>query len=383
VEQFFSFRDYERFILITPVFPVDKGIGTDLLTKNALIIMAKFKFEYIWLDGYTPEPNLRSKTKVIEMDFFDGNLDIIPIWSFDGSSTQQAEGHSSDCLLKPVRAYSDHGRKNAFLVVCEVLNADGTPHVSNFRALFEDDEDFWFGFEQEYVLTQGGLPLGFPEKGFPRPQGPYYCAVGTGNVVGRDIVEEHLDLCLESGLDITGINAEVMLGQWEFQCFGKGAKKAADDLILTRYLLQRVSEKYGVNVEFHPKPIKGDWNGSGMHTNFSNKEMREVGGKEYMETILEAFAHTHWEHIEVYGSDNHQRLTGLHETQSIDKFSYGVSDRGASIRIPVSTAQYWRGYLEDRRPASNADPYKVVTRILKTVKGMAKSNGKVKARVSA
>ncbi|MEJ2399470.1 MAG: glutamine synthetase beta-grasp domain-containing protein, partial [Gammaproteobacteria bacterium] len=319
--------------------------------------MTKFKFEYIWLDGNTPEPSLRSKTKILEMDFFDGDINTIPDWSFDGSSTMQAEGHSSDCILKPVRAYSDHDRKDAFLVLCEVMNPDGTPHPSNTRALYDDDEDYWFGFEQEYVFTIEGLPLGFPEKGYPRPQGPYYCAVGHGNVAGRDIVEEHLDICLEAGLDITGIIAEVMLGQWEFQCFGKGAKKAGDDLIISRYLLHRTAEKYGVNVDFHPKPIKGDWNGSGMHTNFSNKEMRDKGGKELMEGILNKLGEVHMKHIEVYGSDNHERLTGKHETQAIDTFSYGVSDRGASIRIPVSTAQNWKGYLEDRRPASNADPY--------------------------
>jgi glutamine synthetase len=330
--------------------------------------MTKFKFEYIWLDGYKPEASLRSKTKVLDMEYFDGNVDNLPEWSFDGSSTQQAEGHSSDCLLKPVNVYPDAGRKNAFLVVCEVLNPDGSPHESNTRALIEDESDnYWFGFEQEYVFTVEGLPLGFPSAGFPRPQGPYYCAVGSENVSGREIVEEHLDICLEAGLSITGINAEVMLGQWEFQCFGKGAKKASDDLILARYLLQRVSEKYGVHVELHPKPVKGDWNGSGMHTNFSNEAMRSAGGKELFEAICEAFRPVHKEHIEVYGSANDQRLTGLHETQSISKFSYGVSDRGASIRIPVSTAQKWKGYLEDRRPASNADPYLVTARIIKTV----------------
>lgn len=331
--------------------------------------MAKFKFEYIWLDGYQPEPNLRSKTKVLDFDSFDGDVSKLPEWSFDGSSTKQAEGHSSDCLLKPVAAYPDSARKNAWLVVAEVLNPDGTPHVSNTRALIDDDsEDYWFGFEQEYVFMHNGMPLGFPDKGYPKPQGPYYCAVGYGNVAGRDIVEEHLDACLEAGLSITGINAEVMLGQWEYQCFGKGPKKASDDMVISRYLLYRISEKYGVTVELHPKPIKGDWNGSGMHTNFSNAEMREVGGEALFNAICEAFRPVHKEHIEVYGSSNNERLTGLHETQSIEKFSYGISDRGASIRIPVSTAQTWKGYLEDRRPASNADPYRVSARIIKTVK---------------
>lgn len=331
--------------------------------------MAKFKFEYIWLDGYQPEPNLRSKTKVLDFDSFDGDVSKLPEWSFDGSSTKQAEGHSSDCLLKPVAAYPDAARKNAWLVVAEVLNPDGTPHVSNTRALIDDDsEDYWFGFEQEYVFMHNGMPLGFPEKGYPKPQGPYYCAVGYGNIAGRDIVEEHLDACLEAGLSITGINAEVMLGQWEYQCFGKGPKKASDDMVISRYLLHRISEKYGVTVELHPKPIKGDWNGSGLHTNFSNAEMREAGGEALFTAICEAFRPVHKEHIDVYGSSNNERLTGLHETQSIEKFSYGVSDRGASIRIPVSTAQTWKGYLEDRRPASNADPYRISARIIKTVK---------------
>ena len=330
--------------------------------------MPSYKFEYIWLDGYKPEANLRSKTKVLFFDDYEGSADRLPIWSFDGSSTQQAEGHFSDCLLKPVSTYVDPHRKNAYLVVCEVLNPDETPHESNSRSkITNDSEDFWFGFEQEFVLMQDGLPIGFPENGFPEPQGPYYCAVGTGKVDGRDIIEEHLDACLDAGIKLTGINAEVMLGQWEFQCFGKGAKQASDDLIAARYLLYRVAEGYDIHVELHPKPVKGDWNGSGMHTNFSNAEMRDEGGKDVFEAICEAFRPVHDDHIAVYGSSNDERLTGLHETQSITKFSYGVSDRGASIRIPVSTAQNWKGYLEDRRPASNADPYLVTAKIMETV----------------
>ncbi len=331
--------------------------------------MTPLKFEYIWLDGYKPEPNLRSKTKVLTSNEFDGSPESLPIWSFDGSSTKQAEGRSSDCLLKPVRVVKDPGRKNAFLVMSEVLNPDGTPHENNFRAKFEDDEEFWFGFEQEYTIMDNGVPLGFPSNGYPAPQGKYYCSVGYPNNAGRDIVERHIDLCLDAGLTITGINAEVMLGQWEYQLFAKGAKKATDDLWLTRYLLMRVGEEYGVEIELHPKPVKGDWNGSGMHTNFSNKAMREVGGEELMTAICESFGRVHEEHINEYGSSNDQRLTGLHETQSIDKFSYGVSDRGASIRIPISVPMNnWKGYLEDRRPASNADPYRVAARVIKTVK---------------
>jgi glutamine synthetase len=332
--------------------------------------MGKVKLEYVWLDGYQPEPNLRSKTKILKLSEFAGELDKVPMWSFDGSSTQQAEGHSSDCILKPVSIYRDTGRKDAWLVMCEVLLPDGSPHPSNARAKISDGiDEYWFGFEQEYTFVRGSRPLGFPTNGFPAPQGMYYCSVGDDYIAGRDIVEEHLDLCIDAGLDITGINAEVMLGQWEYQCFGKG-KKAGDDAWIARYLLFRTAEKYDVHIEFAPKPVKGDWNGSGMHTNFSNQRMRENGSKEYFMSICEGFEKTHHEHILVYGSHNEERLTGLHETQHIGTYSFGESDRGASIRIPVPTTEsgYKSGYLEDRRPASNADPYKVIDRITRSVK---------------
>lgn len=326
-----------------------------------------YKLEYIWLDGYRPEPSLRSKTKIV--DSKPSSTEKCPDWSFDGSSTEQAEGSSSDCLLKPVKMIDDPERRNASLVLCEVLNADGSVHPSNGRGMFEDEPDLWLGFEQEYTIMKNAKPLGFPADGYPGPQGPYYCSVGSNNCVGREVVEGHLDTCLAAGLNVTGINAEVMKGQWEYQLFGKGAKNACDDLWLSRYLLHRNAERFGLVIELHPKPIKGDWNGSGMHTNFSNTDIREKGGEELIRSICEKFKSSHAKHILSYGSDNDQRLTGLHETQSIDKFSYGVSDRGASIRIPVSTVQNgWKGYLEDRRPASNADPYKVVGEILTTLR---------------
>lgn len=333
--------------------------------------MAHFKFEYVWIDGTKPEGKLRSKTKILKMDSFDGDVSILPDWNFDGSSTNQAEGSSSDCVLKPVASFLDPQRINAFLIVCEVYNADGTPHASNTRALVEnDDKELWFGFEQEYVVMKDGRPLGFPKNGYPAPQGPYYCSVGNGNVAGREMIEEHLDICLEAGIGLTGINAEVMLGQWEYQVFAKGAKTAGDEVIASRYFLYRLSEQYEVDIDLHPKPVKGDWNGSGMHVNFSNEVMRTVGGEDLFKAICESFRPFHEEHIAVYGSENDQRLTGLHETQSINEFSYGVSDRGASIRIPVGVAENWKGYLEDRRPASNADPYLITSRIIKTLSSM-------------
>jgi glutamine synthetase len=339
--------------------------------------MAKAKLEYIWLDGYKPMQSLRSKTK-IETDF-SGKLEDCELWSFDGSSTEQAPGGSSDCQLKPVFICPDPERSKlgtpAYLVMCEVLDAYGMPHRSNGRATIDDDDDdFWFGFEQEYFLYDGATnkPLGFPERGYPAPQGPYYCSVGARNAFGRAIVEEHLEQCLQAGLNVEGINAEVATGQWEFQIFSKGAKAAGDQVWVARYLLERIGEKHDVWVNWHCKPLGDtDWNGSGMHANFSNTALRTAGNKETFEKICSAFAPPEIvaAHIEVYGADNHLRLTGKHETQSIDKFSYGVSDRGASIRIPIGAVQRgWKGWLEDRRPNSAADPYKVAARIIQTVK---------------
>jgi len=313
---------------------------------------------------------LRSKTKL--MNEFNGTLEECPVWSFDGSSTNQAEGGSSDCLLKPVFICPDPQRVNAYLVMTEVLTADGKPHSTNGRATIDDDDnDFWFGFEQEYFLwdPETNKPLGFPMQGNPEPQGPYYCGVGGKSTFGRELVEEHMDACIEAGLNIEGINAEVAPGQWEFQIFAKGARSAGDQIHVARYMLERTAEAYGLCIEYHPKPVAGDWNGSGMHANFSNSLLRESGKKEDYDFVCEAFEPVVKECMAVYGYDNHLRLTGLHETQSIDEFSYGISDRGASIRIPIATVEAgWKGWLEDRRPNSAADPYKVAAVIIKTVK---------------
>ena len=338
--------------------------------------MAKLKLEYIWLDGYTPIASLRSKTKIVDGDPAKFALADAPMWGFDGSSTQQAEGKTSDCLLKPVALYPDVTRKNGFLVMSEVLLPNGEAHPTNSRATVVDDPDTWFGFEQEYFFYKDGRPLGFPAEGFPPPQGPYYTGVGYKHVgdVARKIVEEHIDLCIAAGVNIEGINSEVAKGQWEFQIFGKGSKTAADQMWVARYIMARVCEKYGIDVEWQCKPIKGDWNGSGMHCNFSTKFMREVGGKPYFEKLMAAFNEHRDEHIAVYGPDNHLRLTGLHETQSIDKFNYGLGDRGASVRVPHSFVNSgYKGYLEDRRPNSAADPYLVASRIIKTIKSVPTS----------
>jgi glutamine synthetase len=336
--------------------------------------MAKYKLEYVWLDGYEPVPNLRSKTQIKEFAKFP-KLEELPWWGFDGSSTRQAEGKNSDCMLKPVAVYPDTTRKNGALVMCEVFMPDKkTPHPSNSRAGITDDPGAWFGFEQEYFFYRNGRPLGFPEgeSNFPYPQGEYYTGVGYKAVgcTAREITEKHIDLCLDAGINIEGINSEVAKGQWEFQIFGKGSRTAADQMWMGRYILMRLCETYGIDINWHCKPLGKDvdWNGSGMHSNFSTTHMREVGGKDYFEKVMAAFDKYKNEHIAVYGPDNHLRLTGLHETQSIDKFNYGIANRGASVRVPHSFVDSdYKGYLEDRRPNSQGDPYKIASRILQTI----------------
>jgi glutamine synthetase len=285
----------------------------------------------------------------------------------------QAEGTDSDCMLKPVYFVPDPIRgDDDILVMNEVCLPDGAVHESNTRAELVEiaekhkDEEPWFGIEQEYTFFVGRSPLGWPEGGYPAPQGPFYCGVGADEVFGRDIVEEHMEACLEAGIAFSGINAEVMPGQWEFQVGPVGATDAGDQLWLARWLLYRIAEEYGVNATLHPKPVKGDWNGAGAHTNFSTKAMRENGGIKVVEAACEALGKKHEEHIAVYGAHNEERLTGLHETCSIHEFRYGVSDRGASIRIPMATVNAGHGYLEDRRPSANMDPYLVCAALIKT-----------------
>jgi len=321
-----------------------------------------YKAEYIWIDGTEPTAKLRSKTKIVP----DGA--DLPIWGFDGSSTNQAPGSNSDCVLQPVRSVPDpiRGGDNV-LVMCEVLLTDMTPHPSNTRAAcvavserFKDQEAI-FGIEQEYTFFKDGRPHGFPAGGFPAPQGGYYCGVGADEVFGRDVVEAHLDACLRAGLHISGINAEVMPGQWEFQVGPVGTPQVGDELWLARWLLYRIAEDFGVAATLDPKPVKGDWNGAGAHTNFSTKAMRE--DYDAIITACEALGKRADEHVENYGADIEHRLTGMHETAPWHEFNYGVSDRGASVRIPWQTAVDQRGYIEDRRPNANCDPY-VVTRLI-------------------
>ncbi|EJD53609.1 glutamine synthetase [Auricularia subglabra TFB-10046 SS5] len=329
----------------------------------------KIQAEYVWIDG---DGGLRSKTttvaKVVD------SIDKLRVWDFDGSSTNQAPGNDSDVYLRPAAIFKDPFRGGSnILVLAETYNSDGTPNKTNHRHHAKKVMDLakeakpWFGLEQEYTLFgMDDRPLSWPVGGFPAPQGPYYCGVGAGKVVARDLIEAHYRACLYAGVNISGINAEVMPSQWEFQVGPCEGIEMGDHLWMARFLLVRIAEMWSVKVSFHPKPLQGDWNGAGCHSNYSTLAMREPGGMKHIEEAIKKLSLRHQEHIAVYGEDNELRLTGRHETASITAFSSGVAHRGASIRIPRHVAAQGYGYMEDRRPASNVDPYRVTAAIVET-----------------
>ncbi|KAL2301479.1 hypothetical protein Nmel_010865 [Mimus melanotis] len=376
----------------------------------------KVQAMYIWIDG-TGE-HLRCKTRTLDHEpksleaelglnlFFisiftsvlledgrepilgtrdPGSLWLVPLfapdlpeWNFDGSSTYQSEGSNSDMYLRPAAMFRDPFRKDPNkLVLCEVFKYNRQSAESNLRHTCRRIMDMvsnqhpWFGMEQEYTLLgTDGHPFGWPSNGFPGPQGPYYCGVGADKAYGRDIVEAHYRACLYAGVKIGGTNAEVMPAQWEFQVGPCEGIEMGDHLWIARFILHRVCEDFGVVVSFDPKPIPGNWNGAGCHTNFSTKSMREEGGLKHIEEAIEKLSKRHQYHIRAYdpkgGLDNARRLTGFHETSNINEFSAGVANRGASIRIPRNVGHEKKGYFEDRRPSANCDPYAVTEALVRT-----------------
>ena len=330
-----------------------------------------YRAEYLWIDGSEPTGEIRTKTKIVDND------EAPPIWGFDGSSTNQAHGDDSDVVLKPVFTCPDPVRgADNILVLCEtLLSSDLSPHPTNKRAecaaVYEKYKEQLpiFGIEQEYTLLDATTrwPAGFPPAGFPPPQGPYYCGVGAGRISGRELIEEHTTACLEAGLTIAGTNAEVMPGQWEYQIGPLDTVTVGDHLWVARYLLFRLAEKHGIEVTIEPKPMLGDWNGAGMHSNVSTKSMRESYEPIIVACEALGMAGKPEEHLVGYGAGIEFRLTGAHETERYDQYSYGVSDRGASVRIPWQVAREGKGYIEDRRPNANADPYEVTTLLTRTI----------------
>jgi len=334
----------------------------------------KVQAMYVWIDG--SGETMRSKTRTL--DFHPKKPSDCPIWNFDGSSTGQAAGENSDVYLHPIALFKDPFRLgNNKLVLCEVYDHEEKAVATNNRKTCNEamqaskDSHPWFGIEQEYTLLDYDLhPFGWPKNGFPGPQGPYYCGVGADKVYGRAVLEAHYRACLYAGIKIAGTNAEVMPGQWEFQVGPCEGIEMGDHLWMARFLLHRVAEDFGVVVTFDPKPMPGDWNGAGAHTNYSTEAMRKPGGIKAIEEAIEKLATNHSEHILRYdpkgGKDNARRLTGRHETSDMNTFSSGVANRGASIRIPRQVGKDGMGYLEDRRPSSNCDPYTVTEMIVRS-----------------
>jgi len=342
--------------------------------------------EYIWIDA---SGGTRSKCKTLKKK--PESVKELSEWNFDGSSTGQAPGDNSDVYLRPVAMYPDPFRLgDNILVMCECWMSDGKPNAYNFRhdasVLMEKNasQEFWFGLEQEYTLLDPqGWPYGWPKNGFPAPQGPYYCGNGTGKVFCRDIVEAHYKACLYADINISGTNAEVMPAQWEYQIGPCTGIELGDHMWMSRFLLHRVAEDFGAKVTFAPKPIPGDWNGAGLHTNVSTAEMRADGGMKAIEKAMESLSKRHKEHMTVYGEGNEARMTGGHETAAYDKFSWGVANRGCSVRVNRACADEGKGYFEDRRPASNADPYQITGMIVETLCGKAEGVEMYKTITSA
>ncbi|CAB1108249.1 unnamed protein product [Ectocarpus sp. CCAP 1310/34] len=333
----------------------------------------KIMAEYIWIGGSGQD--LRCKTRTFPAKEGGYAVADLPKWNYDGSSTGQAPGEDSEVIIYPQAIYPDPFRGgDNIMVLCDTYEPNGTPLPTNTRkecaAIMEKAKDLvpWFGIEQEYTLFEadGVTPFGWPKSGYPGPQGPYYCSIGYENAFGRHIMEAHYKACLYAGVTISGTNGEVMPGQWEYQVGPCEGISSGDELWISRYLLQRVCEQFGVIVSLDPKPIPGDWNGAGCHTNYSTKPMREEGGYKEIIAAIEKLGEKHDEHIAAYGEGNERRLTGKHETASMDKFSYGVANRGASIRIGRDVEKEQKGYFEDRRPSSNMDPYVVTGMIVKT-----------------
>jgi len=331
---------------------------------------------YVWIDAHQ---EVRSKSRVLQSRV--EKPEDAPVWNFDGSSTEQATGRNSDCWIKPVAVFKDPFRLEPHvLVLCEVYNFDWTPALGNSRescakitqeAAVQEAKP-WFGIEQEYsILELSEQPVGWPKGGFPGPQGPYYCGVGAGKAIGREIVETHLHHCLYAGVKVCGTNAEVMATQWEFQVgICEGPTEIGDHLWMARYILKMVAEEYNYCITFDPKPVKGSWNGAGCHTNFSTEAMRVPNGISEINSAIAKLGSRPNTHLRAYdasrGEDNKRRLVGAFETASYKEFSSGVADRGASVRIPRHCESEGCGYLEDRRPAANCDPYSVAEILVRT-----------------
>lgn len=330
--------------------------------------------EYIWLDA---NKKFRSKVRTIHHENF--TVPQYPDWDYDGSSTGQADGNSSEITIRPVFVcdnplsnFRDNHIMYSKLVLCETLNIDGTPTNSNTRARAHEIFSLpicqsvtpWFGLEQEYFIIDN-TPHGGVTWGVMKETSEHYCGVGRG-VIYRNIAEEHMAACIKARINISGMNAEVSQNQWEFQIGPSVGIKASDELLMARFILERIAEKYGKTICYDPKPF-ANINGSGCHTNFSTSVMRSDGGIKEIYRVIQNMENSHADNIKLYGENNEKRLSGIHETSDFKKFTWGIGNRGVSVRINNRTKSNGFGYFEDRRPAANMDPYLVTSAIMANV----------------
>jgi glutamine synthetase len=335
--------------------------------------MQYIRLDYVWIDG---TGNIRSKNRIISNPIVNFKpvcftLDHVPAWNFDGSSTSQASVSQSEIQLKPVKLFNHPLVPDAILVLCETYTDVELSIVAPYnhrRAALDifnkcDDQKCWFGLEQEYFVID---PITNKPVGWQSSNAGHYCGVSASHTLCRRLVDQHLTACLDAGIKICGTNAEVATGQWEFQIGPISGIDAADHLWMARYLLQMIAESLGVNISYQSK-LSPEINGSGCHINFSTRAMRSTDSYANILTAIDKLSHKHTEHILVYGENNKDRLTGTHETSAYDKFTYGVGDRSASIRIPQIVHKQQMGYIEDRRPSANCDPYLATSIMASTI----------------
>ena len=321
-----------------------------------------YSLEYIWLGGSN---EFRSKVRIM-----DELPDFPPVWNYDGSSTGQATTETSQCTLIPVRTYTDRKNPTYIYVLCD------TPERRQMTSI-QDTLDMWVGFEQEFFIWDLVMDRSIGSYGNMPPQGPYYCGVEA--IAGYDYCRKHTvaDLlrlteliarrCCDIGCELTGYNLEVAPGQTEIQVMSRSALKACDDLMMMRFMAHRVLIAERCKPVWDPKPLGPEWNGTGLHTNISTGATRCEGGIRAIHEYMDLLSQKHAEHLTVYGSGNETRLTGRHETSSMNIFTWSVGGRHTSVRIPSEVSLAGCGYFEDRRPAGNANPYLIAERILRTL----------------
>lgn len=352
----------------------------------------KIVLEYIWLDA---KSKFRSKTRVLEPEVEDTEINIkhIPKWNYDGSSTGQACGYkNTEIILLPVymckNPFKNEFQIPSYYVLCATYNIDNTPTATNHydyaqkvfsntmvvtdtvAPWYADTAQPWYGLEQEYFIFSKETNDIVGKRGVLEPQGDYYCRMGDD--YGKAIAHEHLYLCIEADLDISGLNAEVAPAQWEYQIGPCPAIVGAHQLMVARFILEQVADKHNCYIVLEPKPLLG-WNGSGCHINFSTPHMRygnnHCNGLSHIHLAIQRLESRHAEHMTAYGENNEARMSGECETSAYDVFSWGVGTRNTSIRIGNDVVKNGCGYFEDRRPASNIDPYLAMGKVYETICG--------------